>query len=67
MQAIYRDVLDDAKHLSKTERIVVHLVLDKGYQLYTDNYYTLSTCIVTLMHTELVVVERSVPTALLLR
>jgi len=43
MQAIYRDVPDDAKHLSKTETIVVHLMkplLDNGYQLYTDNYYT---------------------------
>lgn len=43
MQAIYCDVPDDAQELLKTEKIVVHLMeplLDKGYQLYVDNFYT---------------------------
>ena len=43
MQAIYCDIPDDAQELSKTEKIVVHLMeplLDKGYQFYVDNFYT---------------------------
>jgi len=42
-QELYCKVLQDTQQLSKTEKIVVHLIeplLDKGYQVYTDNYYT---------------------------
>ena len=42
-QEIYTVLPDDTEHLSKTEKIVVHLLmplLDKGYQLYCDNFYT---------------------------
>lgn len=49
-QEVYSAVPDDAKNLTKTERIVVHLMqplLDKGYQLYTDNFYTSVVCTLT--------------------
>lgn len=42
-QEIYTVLPADAQGLAKTEQIVVHLMLpllDKGYQLYTDNFYT---------------------------